>query len=81
MESQSQCKSQEAAQTEKEVSKEAGMSQLEVPAHGEPPGIQIGCGDKSLPMKTVPDRERVLKTTREILGRLHALHLQMMHSF
>ena len=72
-------KAQQAAQAEEEVLKEAGTSQPEVPAHGEPPGIQIGGGDKSLPMKTVPDRERILKTTREILGHLHALHLQTMH--
>ena len=74
--SQSRCEAQQVAQAEEEVSKEAGTSQPEVPAHGEPPGIQIGGGDKSLPMKTVPNRERVLKTTREILGRLHALHLR-----
>ena len=30
-------------------------------------------------MKTVPNRERVLKTTHEILGNIHALHLPMMH--
>ena len=73
VESQSQHKAQEAAQAEKEVSKEAGMSQPEVPAHGEPPGIQIGVGDKSLPMKTVPDRERVLKTACEILQMMHKM--------
>ena len=44
-------------QAEEEVSKEAGTSQPEVPAHGEPPGIQVGGGGKSLPTKTVPDRE------------------------
>ena len=55
--SQSCCKAQQEAQAEEEVSKEAGMSQPEVPAHGEPPGIQIGGGDKSLPTKMVPDRE------------------------
>ena len=79
VESRSQCKAQQAAQAEEEVSKEAGMSQPEVPAHGEPPGIPIGGGGELLPMKTVPDRERVLKTTHEILGRLHTLHLQKMH--
>ena len=70
---------QQAAQAEEEGSKEAGTSQPEVPTHGEPPGIQIGGGGKSLPMKMVPNRERVLQTTRKILGRIHALHLQMMH--
>ena len=57
----------------------SGTFQPEVPAHGKPPGIQIGGGDKSLPMKTVPNRERVLETTRKILGHIHTLHLQMMH--
>ena len=78
-ESQSQRKAWQAAQAEEEVSKEAGTSQPEVPTHGEPPGIPIGGSGESLPTKTVPDRERVLKTTREILGCLHALHLQTMH--
>ena len=55
------------------------MSQAEGPTHGEPPGIQIGGGGKSLPMKMVPDRERVLVTTREILRHIHTLHLQTMH--
>ena len=77
--SQSRREAQQAAQAEGEVTKEAGTSQPEVPAHGEPPGIQVGGGGKSLPMKTVPDRERVLETTLKILGRIHALHLQMMH--
>ena len=79
VDSKSQCEAQQAAQAEEEVSKEAGMSQPEVPVHGEPPGIQIGGSDKSLPTKMVPDRERVLKTTCNILGRLHTLHLQTMH--
>ena len=79
VESQSHREAQQATQAEEEVSKEAGTSQPEIPVHGEPPGIQIGGGDESLPTKTVPDRERVLETTRKILGRLHALHLQTMH--
>ena len=78
-ESQSQCKAQQAAQAEEEGSKEAGMSQPEVPTHGEPPGILIGGSGESLSVKTVPDRERVLVTTHKILGCLHTLHLQMMH--
>ena len=78
-ESQSQCEAQQAVQAEEEGSKEAGTSQPEVPSHGEPPGILIGSSGESLPMKTVPDRERVVKTTHEILGRLHALHLQTIH--
>ena len=59
--------------------KEAGTSQPEVCTQGEPPGVQVGGSGKSLPTKTVPDRERVLETTRRILGHIHTLHLQMMH--
>ena len=70
---------QQAAQAEEEGSKEAGTFQPEVPTHGEPPGILIGGSGKSLPTKTVPNREQVLETTREILGHIHALHLQTMH--
>ena len=77
--SRSRHEAQQVAQAEGEGSKEAGMSQPEVPAHGKPPGIQVGGGGKSLPMKMVPNRERVLETTREILGCIHALHFQMMH--
>ena len=57
MDSQSRHEAQRAAQAEGEVSKEAGMSQPVVPAHGEPPGIQIGGSGKLLPMKMVPNRE------------------------
>ena len=79
VESWSQREAQQVAQAEEEVSKEAGMSQPEVPTHGVPPGIPIGSGGKLLPTKTVPDRERVLATTHKILGHIHALHLQTMH--
>ena len=75
-----QREAQQVAQAEEEGSKEAGTSQPEVPTHGEPPGILIrGGGGEWLPMKTVPYRERVLVTTHEILGCIHALHLQTMH--
>ena len=67
------------AQAEEGGSKEAGTSQPEVPTHGEPPGIHIIGGGKSLPTKTVSNREQVLKTTREFLGCIHNLHLQKMH--
>ena len=74
-ESWSQRKAQQVAQAEEEGSKEAGMSQPEVPTHGEPPGVPVGGGGESLPRKAVPGRERVLATTHEILGCIHALHL------
>ena len=54
--SRSQHEAQQVAQAEEEGSKEAGKSQPEVPTHGEPPGILIRGGGKSLPMKTVPNR-------------------------
>ena len=56
VDSRSRCKAQQAAQAEEEGSKETGTSQPEVPTHGEPPGIRIGGGGKSLPTKTVPNR-------------------------
>ena len=77
--SRSRCKAQQAAQAKREGLKEAGTSQPEVPTQGEPPRVQVGGSGKSLPTKTVPDREQVLETTHKILGRIHALHLQMMH--
>ena len=69
----------QAAQAQEEGSKGAKMSQTEAPTHGEPPELQVGGGGKALPTKMVPNREQVLETTREILGRIHALHLQTMH--
>ena len=53
----SRCKAQQATQAKEQGLKEAGTSQPEVPTHGEPPGVQVGGGGKSLPMKTVPIRE------------------------
>ena len=67
------------AQAQEEGLKGAKTSQTEAPTPGEPPELQAGGGGKALPTKMVPDRERVLETTREILERIHALHLQTMH--
>ena len=55
------------------------MSQTEVPTSEEPPELKAGGSGKVLLTKTAPDREQVLETTREILGCIHALHLQTMH--
>ena len=55
------------------------MSPTEAPTPGESPQIEAGGSGKTHPIKTAPDRERVLKTTHKFLGRLHTLHLQMMH--
>ena len=49
------------------------------PTSEEPPELEAGGSGKVLLTKMAPDRERVLETTREILGRIHALHLQTMH--
>ena len=55
------------------------MSQTEAPTPGESPEPEVGGSGKALPTKVAPDRERVLKTTQEILAHIHALHLQTMH--
>ena len=67
------------AQAQEEGLKGPKTSQTEAPTHGEPPELQVGGSGKALPTKTVPDRERVLETTCEILGCIHTLHLQTMH--
>ena len=55
------------------------VSPTEAPTPGESSQLEAGDSGKALPIKTALDKERVLKTTREFLGRLHTLHLQMMH--
>ena len=67
------------AQAQEERSKEAKASQTEASTPGEPPELKTGGSGKVLPTKTAPKRERVLETTRGILERIHALHLQTMH--
>ena len=60
-------------------SKGPTTSQTEAPVPEEPPGLQAGGSGMALPTKMAPDREQVLETTHEILGHIHALHLQTMH--
>ena len=55
------------------------VSQTEAPTSEEPPELKAGGSGKALPTKMAPDRERVLATTCEILGRIHALQHQTMH--
>ena len=55
------------------------MSQTEAPTPGESPQLEAGGSGEALPTKTAPNREQVLATTHEILGRVHTLHLQTMH--
>ena len=68
-----------AAQGLEGRSEGAKVSPTEAPTPGESPQIEAGGSDKALPIKTAHHSERVLKTTREFLGCLHALHLQTMH--
>ena len=78
-ESRQRCEAKWAAQGLEGRSEGAKVSPTEAPTPGESPQIEVGGSGKALPIKTAPDRERVLKTTHEFLGCLHALHLQMMH--
>ena len=77
--SRQRCEAKWAAQGLEGRSEGAKVSPTEAPTPGESPQIEAGGSGKALPIKTAPNRERVLKTTREFLGRLHALHLQTMH--
>ena len=67
------------AQAQEEKSEGVKVSQTEAPTPGESPQLEAGGSGTTLPTKMVPDRERVLETTCEILARIHALHLQTMH--
>ena len=67
------------ARAQEEKSEGAKVSQTEAPTPGESPQLEVGGSGKALLTKTVPDRERVLETTCEILARIHALHLHTMH--
>ena len=55
------------------------MSPTEAPTPGESPQPEVGGSGAALPIKTALHREQVLEATREILKRVHALHLQTMH--
>ena len=55
------------------------MSLTEAPTPGESPQLEVGARGKTLPTETAPNTERVLETTRGILGHIHTLHLQTMH--
>ena len=68
-----------AAQSQEVRSKGATVSQREAPTSEEPRELEAGGSSKALLTKTAPNREQVLETTREILGCIHALHLQTMH--
>ena len=55
------------------------VSPTEAPTPGESPQPEVGGSGAALPIKTALHREQVLEATREILTRVHALHLQTMH--
>ena len=77
--SRQQCAAKWAAQAQEVRSKGAMVSQTEAPTSEEPPELEAGGSGKALLTKTAPNREQVLETTHEILGCIHALHLQTMH--
>ena len=68
-----------AAQGLKGRSEGVKVSPTEAPTPRESPQLEVGGSGKALPIKTAPNRERVLETTREILACVHALHLQTVH--
>ena len=55
------------------------VSPTEAPTPWQSPQLEAGGSDKALPIKTAPHRKGVLETMREILARVHTLHLQTMH--
>ena len=67
------------AQAQEVRLKGATVSQTEAPTSEEPPELEVGGSGKALLTKMAPNRERVLEITCEILGCIHALHLQTMH--
>ena len=77
--SRQQCATKRAAQSQEVRLKGAMASQTGAPTPAEPPELKVGGSGKALLTKMAPNRERVLETTCEILGRIHALHLQTMH--
>ena len=77
--SRQRCKANWVARAQEEKSEGAKTSQTEAPTPGESSQLEVGGSGKALPTKTVPDRERVLETTHEILACIHTLHLQTMH--
>ena len=78
-ESRQQHDAKRAAQGLEGRSEGAKVSPTEAPTPGESPQPEAGGSGVALPIKTTPHRERVLEATREILARVHALHLQTMH--
>ena len=78
-ESRQRGEAKRAAQSLGERSKGAKLSPTEAPTPRESPQPEAGGSGVALPIKSIPHRERVLETTREILASVHALHLQTMH--
>ena len=68
-----------AAQGLEEKSEGTKLSHTKVPTPRESPPPEVGGSGAALPIETVPHRERVLETMREILANVHALRLQTMH--
>ena len=77
-ESWHQCEAKQAARVQEARSKEAEVSHSEATTSREPPEPETRDSGREIPAKTAPSREQVLGTTKEILDRVHALHLQTM---
>ena len=78
-ESRQRRKAKRVAQGLEERSEGAKLSPTEAPNARESPQPEVGGSGAALPIKTIPHRERVLETMREILASVHALRLQTMH--
>ena len=55
------------------------MSPTEAPTPRESPQPEAGSSGAAFPIKTAPHRECFMEAMREILARVHTLHLQTMH--
>ena len=67
------------AQSLEVESKGTKVSPMEASAPGEPPHVEAGTSAKMLPKSTTFPKERVLKTTQEILDQVYTLRTQAMH--
>ena len=67
------------AQGLEERSEGVKLSHTEVPTPRESLQPEAGGSGVALPIETIPHREQVLETMREILASVHALRLQTMH--
>ena len=74
-----QCEAKQTAQGLEGESEGAKVSPTESSAPGESPRVEVGDSDDTFPKKIALPKERILKTTQEILEHVHALRTQAMH--